>query len=131
MNSSQLIWKKLSDVNKIDCPGYKAAHTAELINSKMYLFGGWNGKKALNDLHIYDIENDSWSEPEVFGSKPGHRNNHATAVYSNYMFLHGGHNGEIWQDDLYILDTTNLIWSKISNSECVNWFNEKFYIQSI
>lgn len=108
------VWKKLHDANKFEFPGYKAAHSAEVINNKIYLFGGWNGKRALNDLHIFDIEKEVWIEPEINGYKPGNRNNHATAVYNHYMFLHGGHNGEYWQDDFDILDTKELVWNKVN-----------------
>ena len=28
----------------------------------LYLFGGWNGKRALNDLHVLDVASGTWSE---------------------------------------------------------------------
>jgi hypothetical protein len=119
----QSIWRNISEVNKFEYPGYKAAHSAEIIGNKMYVFGGWNGKKALNDLHIFDIEKEVWSEQEINGYKPGNRNNHATATYNHYMFLHGGHNGEYWQDDFDILDTKEMVWNKVSlTSESVRLF---------
>lgn len=122
-------WKKINVKEKFENPGFKAAHSAEIINNKMYVFGGWNGKKALSDLHIFDFNKLEWTEPEVSGSKPGLRNNHATCVYNEYMYLHGGHNGEIWQDDLYILDSNRLIWNKIDSNLTVRYdmfFNLNF-----
>jgi hypothetical protein len=41
-------------------PGPRAAHSCELINDKLFFFGGWNGKKALNDIYILDLENCNW-----------------------------------------------------------------------
>ncbi len=122
MNTST-VWKKINENTKFNGPGFKAAHSSEIIDNKMYVFGGWNGKKALSDLHVYNYITEAWSEPEVTGNKPGHRNNHATSTYNHYMFLHGGHNGEIWQDDLFIFDTQGLVWNKIV-------FNSTSYIPS-
>ena len=101
-------------VQQSEHPGARAAHSCEIINRKIYLFGGWNGKKALHDLFIFNLETSKWTEPEVSGTKPGLRNNHATCVHGKYLYLHGGHNGDVWLDDLYILDTSNFIWSKIN-----------------
>lgn len=28
-------------------PGQRAAHSCDLIANRLYVFGGWNGKKAL------------------------------------------------------------------------------------
>jgi N-acetylneuraminic acid mutarotase len=106
-------WKSIP-IQQSDPPGPRAAHSCEIIGRKIYLFGGWNGKKALNDLFIFNLETFKWSEPEVTGSKPGLRNNHATCTQGKYMYLHGGHNGDVWLDDLYIFDTTNFIWNKIN-----------------
>jgi hypothetical protein len=40
-----------------DSPEPRAAHSTDLINeNKLYLFGGWNGKKAMNDLYVIDME---------------------------------------------------------------------------
>lgn len=33
-------------------PGPRAAHSCNLINGKLFVFGGWNGKRGLNDLHV-------------------------------------------------------------------------------
>ena len=41
-------------------PGSRAAHSCEMINNKLYIFGGWNGKKALNDLYILNLDTFQW-----------------------------------------------------------------------
>ena len=40
--------------------GPRAAHSCELIGNKLYVFGGWNGKKALNDMYVLNLENLQW-----------------------------------------------------------------------
>lgn len=118
----ETIWRKIEIGIIQDNPGCKAAHSAEIIDNKIYIFGGWNGKKTLNEMNIFDIETEQWIEPQIEGYKPGNRNNHATCSYDNYMYLHGGHNGEIWQDDFDIFDTKEMIWNKVTCKGAVSLF---------
>ncbi|CRG95774.1 leucine-zipper-like transcriptional regulator 1, putative [Plasmodium gallinaceum] len=41
-------------------PSNRASHTCNIIENRLFLFGGWNGQKALNDLYVYDIEQKKW-----------------------------------------------------------------------
>ena len=38
-------------------------HTANIIDNKMYVFGGGDGKYWLNDLMIFDLVNLEWTGP--------------------------------------------------------------------
>ena len=77
-----------------DPPSCRAAHSCDKVSNNLYIFGGWNGKKALNDLYVLDLDNlVCRSEPETFGQKPACRNNHTTAVYGDKIYFHGGHDG--------------------------------------
>ena len=98
--------------------GCRAAHSCDKVGNSLYIFGGWNGKKALNDLYVLDLDklicptvdnsssvpqpvemsyvNQSTSnEPETFGPTPACRNNHTTAVHGDKIYFHGGHDGLI------------------------------------
>ena len=96
----------------INCPGARAAHSCDVIGNKLYIFGGWNGKKALNDLHILDTDEQRWYEPDITGRVPACRNNHTTAVSGSKIYVHGGHDGAQWLDDLYVFDTLSWTWMK-------------------
>lgn len=94
MQSSQtapMIWKKLEALGKL--PGDRAAHSCDLIHNKLYVFGGWNGINALQDIYIYSFETNTWQELQSKGDLPSYRNNHTTAVYGTKLYVHGGHNG--------------------------------------
>jgi len=86
-------------------PGPRAAHSCNLVGTRLYVFGGWNGKKGLNDLHVLDTETMEWSSPTVTGTAPTTRNNHATFVVGTKLYVHGGHDGSKWLADLHMLDT--------------------------
>lgn len=59
-----------SKINLVINIGDRAAHSCDKVGNNLYIFGGWNGKQALNDLYILDIENLLWTQPEAEGNIP-------------------------------------------------------------
>mmetsp|Transcript_5359 Transcript_5359/g.16717 ORF Transcript_5359/g.16717 Transcript_5359/m.16717 type:complete len:526 (-) Transcript_5359:145-1722(-) len=106
------------------CPGPRAAHSCDVIDGRLYVFGGWNGKRALNDLHVLDVASGIWTEVLPNASAPSARNNHTTAVVDQRLAVHGGHDGNKWVADMHILDTSSaasgsyggLTWHKAQTS---------------
>lgn len=97
-------------------PSPRAAHSANIIGNKLYIFGGWNGFSAFNDVFAMDLETYTWSEILSSGTLPIPRNNHRTATYGNKIYVHGGHDGNKWLDDLFIFDTAESNWIKVNIS---------------
>lgn len=56
----------------------------------MYIFGGTNGKTYYNDLHILDLENNSWIKAESSGPAPSPREGHAAILVGSNLVIHGG-----------------------------------------
>ena len=49
-------------------------HTTNLVEgTKMFVFGGWNGKEYYNDLYVLDLEVMAWFRPETSGPEPSPR----------------------------------------------------------
>jgi len=46
-------------------PDPRANHSSAVMGSQVFIFGGWDGTKRLNDLHILDTSSMSWSYPLV------------------------------------------------------------------
>jgi N-acetylneuraminic acid mutarotase len=57
---------------------------------KLILFGGWDGRDTLNDLHSYDFEEQEWTQLRATGAKPSHRYRHTAVIYQDSMFIFGG-----------------------------------------
>ncbi len=36
--------------------GCRTARSCDKVTNSLYIFGGWNGKKALNDLYVLDLD---------------------------------------------------------------------------
>ena len=92
------------------CP--RAAHSCDLVGNKLFVFGGWDGKRALNDLHVLNFETSAWKQVELRGVAPTARNNHTIAMVGVCIYLHGGHDGTKWLNDMHVLDVESMIWSR-------------------
>lgn len=100
-------------------PGPRAAHSCNIIGSKIYVFGGWNGKAGLQNLCVLDVETLEWSQPATSGTPPSARNNHATFVYDGRLYVHGGHDGQKWLGDLHTYDPATGAWAQCEVSGAV------------
>mmetsp|Transcript_26022 Transcript_26022/g.29781 ORF Transcript_26022/g.29781 Transcript_26022/m.29781 type:complete len:494 (+) Transcript_26022:40-1521(+) len=101
-------WSKPKCLN--DAPGCRAAHSCDIVGSILYIFGGWNGKKALNDMHMLDTFSMRWSVVQKTPTTPGCRNNHTTVSVNHLIYVHGGHDGDKWLNDLHVFDTKKEDW---------------------
>jgi len=66
-------------------------HTASIIENKMYVFGGGDGKYWLNDLIMLDLKNLQWiSNIQTNGYAPVGRLQHSAVSYEKKIFIFGG-----------------------------------------
>ncbi|RHY96848.1 hypothetical protein DYB35_005870, partial [Aphanomyces astaci] len=98
--------------------GCRAAHSCDYIekDEALYLFGGWSGKTALNDVWRFDLTTLEWRLVHGDGKLPRPRNNHASAVVDRKIYIHGGHDGSTWLSDFYVFDTETSTWAEVTTS---------------
>jgi len=93
-------------------PSARCAHSTVMI-AKIFIFGGWNGSRMLNDLHIFQHDTMTWSRPIFTGPVPSARAGHTATQVNSKMFLFGGGDGSNhYLNDLHILDTETMSWSQ-------------------
>jgi hypothetical protein len=61
-------WKKLSSCEEF-VGAKRSKHTIVAWNEKMYVFGGDNGRKMLNDFLVSHIRDSSWARVVYTGKK--------------------------------------------------------------
>lgn len=97
-------------------PGPCNMHSADFLpkRQEVFVFRGGNGREYLNDLHAFDINNNSWRLVETVGEAPQQRANHSSAVLeeTQELFIFGGWNGKERLNDIHILDTQTSTWSR-------------------
>ncbi|ETW05962.1 hypothetical protein, variant 3 [Aphanomyces invadans] len=98
--------------------GCRAAHSCDYIEREeaLYLFGGWSGKTALNDVWRFDLTTLEWTLVHAEGKVPRPRNNHASAVVDRKIYIHGGHDGTTWLSDFFVFDTETSTWAEVTTS---------------
>ncbi|NXX75530.1 RABEK protein, partial [Urocolius indicus] len=93
-------------------------HTsAAAIGAHLYVFGGGErGAEPVRDqqLHVFDTDTLSWSQPATRGAPPSPRHGHVMAAVGTKLFVHGGLAGDTFYSDLFCLDTTDMRWVKVS-----------------
>ncbi|CAD8206642.1 unnamed protein product [Paramecium octaurelia] len=87
-NAKTNIWKFIQTPEK-DKPPPRANHSSTVWENKLFIFGGWDGKKRLNDLYCYDTSSNKWSELNAAYS-PSARAGMCMTTMDNNIYLFGG-----------------------------------------
>ncbi|KAJ2846810.1 hypothetical protein IWW36_004169 [Coemansia brasiliensis] len=114
----------------------RKGHTTVQAGSKMYVFGGTNGKQYLNDLVSFDVhaaatQGPRWNFDNLGTANiPGNRNSqssirrenfvlpparagHSSSIYPGSIYVFGGMNGEQCFNDLWVYDFELRRWSEV------------------
>ncbi|GFP95704.1 kelch domain-containing protein 3 [Phtheirospermum japonicum] len=119
-------------------PVPRDSHSCTAVGDNLFVFGGTDGRRPLNDLHILDTSTNTWILPSVRGDGPEPREGHSAALIGKRLFIFGGCgksvNSEMYYDDLYILNTETFSWkcvvpsgtppSKRDSHTCSSWKNK-------
>ncbi|KAI1501151.1 hypothetical protein F5X99DRAFT_383516 [Biscogniauxia marginata] len=93
--------------NKPKARGY---HTANMVGSKLIVYGGSDGGECFNDVWVYDVDTHIWkavSIPVTF-----RRLSHTSTIVGSYLFVVGGHDGNEYSNDLLLLNLVTMTWDK-------------------
>ncbi|KAG2424386.1 hypothetical protein HXX76_014595 [Chlamydomonas incerta] len=90
-DSSQ--WAHVSTFGTVPSPRTGAAATCTDDGRRLYVFGGSDGGRCLNDVHYLDLEKLTWSPVAVhMGTPPEPREGASAHVTSKYLLISGGCN---------------------------------------
>lgn len=121
-------------------PTPRDSHSCTTIGSRLFVFGGTDGNKPLDDLCVLDTLSNTWIVPAVNGEGPRAREGHGAALVGKRLFIFGGcgisleNQCEEYMNDVYILDTEIFVWkcakttgiipSPRDNHTCSTWRNK-------
>ena len=102
-------------------PADREGHTASVVGTNIYIFGGtWTDEDEntlyLNDLHRLDTQSLTWSRPVAAGTAPIEREGHTAATFGTSIFIFGGtwvddDDNSIYLNDLYTLQADVAAWA--------------------
>ena len=103
-------WNRPSAPGQGPCP--RCAHTTNYYKNKLYVFGGWNGSRMVNDLYILNVATLRWNKAVYSGEVPTPRAGHSAVVIGTNLVVFGGGDGTNYLNDLYFLDLETMVWKQ-------------------
>ncbi|KAF4983208.1 hypothetical protein FZEAL_1329 [Fusarium zealandicum] len=113
---SKMSWRLVSSPDKTS-PGAKdyrpkarGYHTANMVGSKLIIFGGSDGGECFDDVWVYDVDSQVWRAvpiPVAF-----RRLSHTATIVGSYLFVIGGHDGNEYSNDVLLLNLVTMTWDK-------------------
>eukprot|EP00756_Hemistasia_phaeocysticola_P006388 Hpha_TRINITY_DN13804_c0_g1::TRINITY_DN13804_c0_g1_i1::g.69708::m.69708 len=97
------VWRKLDQCHQPLL--MRARHSAVVHNDSLIIFGGWSGKKKLNDLCMYNLDTNRIRQvhdnDENDTQLPCRRECHSAVVVENTMVLFGGRFRGVFMNDSF------------------------------
>ncbi|KAF8904757.1 hypothetical protein CPB84DRAFT_1772753 [Gymnopilus junonius] len=90
------------------------AHTATLVDTTAWIFGGCDDRDSSKDVYCFDTETMQWTHPDVVGDVPPPCRAHTATLYDRKIVIFGGGLGSKYYDSVYVLDTTSRRWTRPS-----------------
>lgn len=112
-----LAWEKRMTTG--DKPSPRWSHSAILMGSKLYIFGGRGPNKRLfNDIYVFDTERYDFSLISACGQLPPPMYGHSAVPYRHRMFLvHGGWDEKSMSNDTFLFNTDSIEWFRLDISD--------------
>ena len=121
----------LNDLHALDCDTYtwrqvqttgeapqqRANHSSAVLEetNELFIFGGWNGRERLNDIHILNTETGVWTRPRIGGELPYPRAGMTLTALRGRLYLFGGSGtSSKCFNDLQILDRKEMAWLNVT-----------------
>lgn len=101
-----------------DLPPPRRAHSATMVDKRLFIFAGGDGPHYFNDLYIFDTISLRWTRPEIYGTAPSPRRAHTSNFHEGQLIIFGGGNGVGALNDVYTLDLTDLDRLEWKKLEC-------------
>mmetsp|Transcript_17491 Transcript_17491/g.44035 ORF Transcript_17491/g.44035 Transcript_17491/m.44035 type:complete len:628 (-) Transcript_17491:2367-4250(-) len=112
-DQDSLNWTYVTCFGNTPAPRRGASLNATEDGRRLYLFGGSDGERALNDVYFLELEKLSWTAlPVHVGAPPEPREDHAAAIVSKYLIVSGGaaQGGSKRLGDVQVLDLYSPRW---------------------
>lgn len=112
-------WCKLPECDEV-VGSRRSKHTLVAWGDLLYVFGGDDGKRMLNDMLRFDIKENSWGRVVTTGNPPAPRYHHSAVVYANSMFVFGGYTGDIYSNS-NLRNKNDLFEYRFNTGQWIEW----------
>ncbi|XP_063992111.1 leucine-zipper-like transcriptional regulator 1 [Diachasmimorpha longicaudata] len=112
-------WQQMPDCDEF-VGARRSKHTVVSYKDAIYVFGGDNGKRMLNDLLRFDVKEKSWGRAFATGTPPAPRYHHSAVVHDSSMFVFGGYTGDIHSNS-NLTNKNDLFEYRFQNGQWTEW----------
>jgi hypothetical protein len=111
---TKMSWSLVSGADKKGSvepkPKARGYHTANMVGSKLIIFGGSDGGECFDDVWVYDVEAHFWKVVTI--PLNYRRLSHTATIVGSYLFVIGGHDGSEYSNDVLLLNLVTMTWDK-------------------
>lgn len=91
-------------------PHARGYHTANMVGSKLIIYGGSDGDECFKDVWVFDVDTALWRCVEI--KKSFSRLSHTATVIGSYLFVVGGHDGVEYSSEVLLLNLVTMQWDR-------------------
>ncbi|CRK33984.1 hypothetical protein BN1708_006239, partial [Verticillium longisporum] len=91
-------------------PKARGYHTANMVGSKLIIYGGSDGGECFNDVWVYDVDAQAWRLVDI--PVTYRRLSHTATLVGSYLFIIGGHDGNEYANDVLLLNLVTMSWDR-------------------
>lgn len=112
---TKMSWKLISAPEKNQAgkdyrPKARGYHTANMVGSKLIIFGGSDGGECFDDVWVYDVDEHFWKDVSI--PVKFRRLSHTATIVGSYLFVIGGHDGNEYSNDVLLLNLVTMTWDR-------------------
>ncbi|DAZ93819.1 TPA: hypothetical protein N0F65_004208 [Lagenidium giganteum] len=111
-----MAWRRVMTTGALPAP--RANHSSAVVNGdQIFIFGGWDGQKRLNDIHILHTRTLAWTQVDVRSHHLPHpRAGMTFCSYRDRVFLFGGSGPSAkCYNDLHLYDPVDEVWVEVTS----------------
>ncbi|KAL0099828.1 hypothetical protein PUN28_019914 [Cardiocondyla obscurior] len=112
-------WQRMPECDEF-VGARRSKHTIVAHKDDIYVFGGDNGKRMLNDLLRFDVKEKSWGRAFATGTPPAPRYHHSAVVHGSSMFVFGGYTGDIHSNS-NLSNKNDLFEYRFQTAQWIEW----------
>jgi leucine-zipper-like transcriptional regulator 1 len=83
-------WSEIKKTSNNCWPRERYRTSSTLYKDHMYLYGGHDGSKQLEDFWAFNLKTFKWKVIDVKPNLPSLRDSHVTFIYKDSLYIHGG-----------------------------------------
>lgn len=91
-------------------PKARGYHTANMVGSKLIIFGGSDGGECFNDVWVWDVDTALWRSVSI--PQAHRRLSHTSTIVGSFLFVVGGHDGNEYSNDVLLLNLVTMTWDR-------------------